>query len=75
MPHEFRNLPSASHETLTIALVGAGGTAFVLLLIIGYVVWRDRRLKSQTQHPCRVYTKSTKKAFAMSGAACKKENK
>lgn len=65
MPHEFRNLPSASHETLTIALVGAGGTAFVLLLIIGYVVWRDRRLKKPGQRtPAGSIRKARKKKLS-----------
>ena len=45
MPHEFRNLPNASHETLTTALIAGGAAALVLLILIGYLVWRDRKLK------------------------------
>lgn len=43
MPHEFRNLPNASHETLTNALVAGAVAALVIFALIGYLLWRDRK--------------------------------
>ena len=45
MPHEFRNLVNAPRETLGNALIAGGAAAVILLLIMGYLLWRDRKLK------------------------------
>jgi uncharacterized iron-regulated membrane protein len=43
MPHEFRNLPNASHETLTNALIAGAVAALVMFALICYLLWRDRK--------------------------------
>lgn len=43
MPHGLRNLPNASHEGLTIALVAGAVSALVMLVILVYLLWRDRK--------------------------------
>ena len=45
MPHEFRSLAAAPREMLGNALVAGGAAAVILLLIIGYFLWRDRKLE------------------------------
>jgi uncharacterized iron-regulated membrane protein len=61
MPHEFRNLPNASHETLTNALVAGAVAALVIFALIGYLLWRDRKKfktgKAVRGHPRRVRKK------------------
>lgn len=42
MPHEYRNLPNLSHETLSNALIAGGVAAAILLGGIVYFLWRDR---------------------------------
>lgn len=64
MPHEFRNLPNASHETLTNALVAGAVAALVIFALIGYLLWRDRKKfklgKTARGHPRRVRKKRPK---------------
>lgn len=45
MAHEFRSLAAAPREVLGNALVAGSAAAVILLLIIGYFLWRDRKLK------------------------------
>lgn len=42
MPHEYRNLPNLSHETLSNALIVGGVAAAILLGGIAYFIWRER---------------------------------
>ncbi|MDO8771211.1 MAG: hypothetical protein Q7K57_21400 [Burkholderiaceae bacterium] len=64
MPHEFRNLPNVSHETLTTALVASAVAAMVIFALIGYLLWRDRKkfkiAKTARGHPRRVRKKRPK---------------
>jgi uncharacterized iron-regulated membrane protein len=61
MPHEFRNLPNVSHETLTTALVASVVASLVIFALIGYLLWRDRKKfktgKTARGHPRRVRKK------------------
>jgi uncharacterized iron-regulated membrane protein len=43
MSHVFRNLPNASHEMLTNALVAGAVAALVMAVLVGYLLWRDRK--------------------------------
>ncbi len=43
MPHEFRGLASASHETLTIILVGGLVSAVMIIAFALFLQWRHRR--------------------------------
>ena len=45
MAHEFRNLAAAPREVLGNALVAGAVAAVILLLIVEYFFWRDRKLK------------------------------
>lgn len=49
MPHEFRNLANAPHETLTAILVAGGVAAVVIALIVGYFQWRGSRSSGKQQ--------------------------
>ena len=51
MTHEFRSLATAPREVLGNALVAGGVAAVILLLIIGYFLWRDRKLKKTANRP------------------------
>ncbi|HQR96981.1 MAG: hypothetical protein V4639_19085 [Pseudomonadota bacterium] len=61
MPHEFRNLPNVSHETLTTALVASAVAALMIFALISYLLWRDRKKfkagKAARGHPRRVRRK------------------
>lgn len=48
MTQEFPGQPFASHEGATAILLSAGASGLVVLLIIGYFLWRDHRKKKQT---------------------------
>jgi len=60
MPHEFRNLPNASHETLTTALVASAVAALVIFALIGYLLWRDRK-KFKTGKAARGHSRRVRK--------------
>ena len=51
MPHEFRGLVSASHETLGTTLLARGVAAIILLVMTGCLPWRNKKLnKPGPQH-------------------------
>ncbi len=60
MSHVFRNLPNASHETLTNALVACAVAALVIFVLIGYLLWRDRK-KWKTGKAVRGHTRRVRK--------------
>jgi uncharacterized iron-regulated membrane protein len=60
MPHEFRNLPNVSHETLTTALVASAVAALVIFALIGYLLWRDRK-KFKTGKAARGYPRRVRR--------------
>ncbi|MDO8767619.1 MAG: hypothetical protein Q7K57_02725 [Burkholderiaceae bacterium] len=64
MPHEFRNLPNVSHETLTTARVASAVAALVIFALLGYLLLRDRKKfklgKTARGHPRRVRKKRPK---------------
>lgn len=43
MSHEMFKIAGASHETLSIILVGGGFTALCLVALTGFLFWRDKR--------------------------------
>ena len=45
MPSNFDSPVNASRESLGALLLSAGGISVVLLLIILYFLWRDKKLK------------------------------
>jgi hypothetical protein len=61
MPHEFRNLATAPRETLGNALIAGGVAAIILLLIMAYFLWRDRKLKRPGSHPKSSPSRTRKK--------------
>lgn len=61
MPHEFRNLTNVPSETLGVALIAGGVAAIILLLIMGYFLWRDRKLRKPGSHHKILPSKTRKK--------------
>ena len=45
MPNEFGNILNAARETLGNAPIAEGAAAFILLFIMAYFLWRERKLK------------------------------
>jgi uncharacterized iron-regulated membrane protein len=41
--HELFKVQNASHETLGTILVGGAVGALILLALVGFLIWRDKR--------------------------------
>ncbi len=43
MSHEMFRIANASHETLSLVLVGGGLVAVFMAALTGFLIWRDKR--------------------------------
>lgn len=61
MAHEMFWLAKASEKELDLIVYGGAGILVIMLLLVGLLVWRDRRRLANSSRPQRPRTKRSKR--------------
>lgn len=61
MSHEMFRIAKASERELDLIVYGGAAVVLIMLLLVGFLVWRDRRRLAKSPRPLQSRTKKSKR--------------